>query len=65
MIRVAEDDLSAHFQQFARVECFDAGLRPDGHEYRGFHDPVGGVQFPEPRFGLRIGLEELKHRAKG
>src|SRR5581483_10452261 len=62
MIRVAENDLRAHLEQFARVERLDAGLCADGHEYRCFHDAVRGGQFAETRFGLRIGFEKLKHR---
>ena len=62
MVSVAEDDLRAHLQQFARVEGLDAGLRADGHEHRRFDDAVRGGQFPEARLGLRIGFEEFKHR---
>jgi hypothetical protein len=42
MIGVAEDDLGAHFAEFARVEGLDAGLGANGHEHGGVHDPMGG-----------------------
>ncbi len=63
VVGVAEDDLRAHLQQFARVERLDAGLRADGHEHRRVHDAVRGGQFSEARFGRRIGFEQFKHRA--
>ena len=53
-----------HLVEFARVKRLDAGLRADGHEHGRFDDAVRGGQFAEPRFGVRIGFEEFKHRAK-
>ena len=41
MIGVAEDDLSAEFAEFARVDGFDAALRADGHEDGSVDDAVG------------------------
>ena len=64
MIRVAEDDLRAHFQKLARVECLHAALRADGHENRRFNDTVRDREPAKPRFGLRICLEQFEHRAE-
>ena len=64
MVSVAENDLRAHLVQFARVERLDAGLRADGHEHRRFDDAARRGQSAETRFGVRIGFEEFKHRAK-
>ena len=64
VISVAEDDLRAHLEQFARVERLDAGLGADGHEDRRVHDAVRGGQSAQPRLGVRIRFEQFKHRAK-
>jgi hypothetical protein len=45
MIRVAENDLRAAFDQLARIHRLDAGLRADGHVNRCIHDAVRGGQF--------------------
>ena len=41
MIGVTEDDLSAEFAEFARVDGFDAALGADGHEDGSVDDAVG------------------------
>ena len=64
VISVAEDDLRAALQKFARVHRLDAGLRADGHINRRVHDAVRGGQFAEPRFGRRVGFKKFKHRAQ-
>ena len=64
VISVAEDDLRAHLQQFARVERLDAGLGADRHEHGRIHDAVRGGQFSEARPGVRIRFEQFKHRVE-
>ena len=51
-------------QQFARVERLHAALRADGHEHRRLHDAVRRGQSAKPRFRVRIGFQQFKHRAK-
>src|ERR1035437_1012100 len=65
MISVAENDLRAHLVEFTRVERLDAGLRADGHEHGRLDDAVRSGQPAKPRFRVRIGFEQFKHRAKG
>src|ERR1700690_2963240 len=64
VIGVAEDDLRAHLEQFARVERLHAGLGADRHEHRRIHDAMRRGQFSQARPGVRIRFEQFKHRAK-
>ena len=61
MIGVAEDDLGAHFAQFARIDGFDAALGADRHEDRGVDRAVRSGQTAEAGAGGGIGFEEFEH----
>ena len=65
VIGIAEDDLSAHLAQLARVNRLNASLRADGHKDRRIHDSMRGRQSAQARPGTCIGLEQLKHGCEG
>jgi len=62
MIGVTEDDLSAEFAEFARVDGFDAALGADGHEDGSVDDAMGSGEAAAAGFGGGVGVEEIKHR---
>src|SRR5688572_12341470 len=56
MIGVAENNLRAHLDQFARVERFDAALRTHGHEHGRFDHTVFRSQPTKARLRLSVGF---------
>ena len=61
VVGVAEEDPHVERAQVARFEGLDGALRADGHEDRGLHVAVGGVQDAAPRVEAASGgggLEE-------
>ena len=64
VVGIAEDDLGAHFAEFAGVEGLDGGLRADGHEGGGVHGAAGGAEHAEARLSVRVGFEEVEHEEK-
>jgi len=61
MVGVAENDLRAHLEEFARVEGLNAALCADGHEHGRFNDAAGGREASEAGAGRRVGLEQFVH----
>jgi len=64
MVRVAEDDLGATLDEFARVHGLDGGLGAHGHVNRRFHGAARRGQATQPRLRSEIGLEEFEHCAQ-
>ncbi len=56
VIGVAENDLSAEFTKFARIDGFDAALGADGHEDGGIDDAVGSGEATAAGAGGRVGF---------
>jgi hypothetical protein len=56
VIGIAQDDLGAHLAKFARVNGFDAALRPDRHKDWRVNNAVGSCQAAQARFrgGIRL-----------
>src|ERR1041385_8411663 len=50
MICVPQNDLRSHLTQLPRVDCFNASLGSNGHEYRSVHYSMRRAQTPNTRF---------------
>jgi hypothetical protein len=61
MVGVTEDNLSAQFAEFARVDGFDAALGADGHEDGSVDNSVGSGEAAAAGFGRGVGVEEVEH----
>ena len=53
VVRIAEHDLGADFGEFARIDALDGAERADGHEDRGLHGAVDGLERPCARQSIR------------
>lgn len=54
VVGVAEENLRAHFEQFAGVQSLDTGLGADRHEDRGVDDATGGRESSQAGAGSGI-----------
>lgn len=62
MVRVAQNNLSAHFVQFPGGYRFHCTDRSHGHERRSFHDPVGQSEASPPCKSAATKLSKGFHR---
>ena len=64
MIRVAENDLRAHFIQLARINRLDAALRAHGLNTGVSTTPCAVVNLPNPRLCGARRFQKFKHWRK-
>lgn len=61
MVGVAQQDLSAHFEEFSVIESLDAGLGANWHKNWGFNDAVRRVQASQSGAGSGVLSKEFEH----
>jgi hypothetical protein len=54
VIRIAQNDLRPHLQQFTRIDGLHARLRPHRHKNRRLNDTMRRGQSSQPRLRRRI-----------